>query len=127
MPLREAAVVGDLVQTIERVRESAKFCGILSGVAGRVFSDGHDVGRQNRLLRVRKQNLQTRIKAVLERAGLVLKPLQQRSTRLCRVSRSARWLLQQGGAGFRRLPSFIDDAEIEQQHQAPPPTGTVTM
>src|SRR5207253_1448636 len=53
LPLREAEVAGDLVQTTERVRKPAKFCGVLSGFAGRAFSDGRDVGRQNCLLRVR--------------------------------------------------------------------------
>jgi len=45
----------------------------------------------------RKQNLQTRSMVVLGRAGtrgLGPQPLQQRSARLRRVPRSARWLLQ---------------------------------
>src|SRR6266566_8671637 len=52
LPLREAAVAGDLVQTIERVRKSAKVGGVLSSITRRELSDGHDVGRQYRLLRV---------------------------------------------------------------------------
>jgi hypothetical protein len=53
----------------------------------------------------RKQNLQTRIKAVLER-GLSPQPLQQRSARLCRVPRSSRWLLQQLRRTGRRNSEF---------------------
>src|SRR6266566_5147183 len=51
LPSAEAA--GDLVQVTERVRKSAKVSGVLSSFAGRAFSDGRDVGRQNCLLRVR--------------------------------------------------------------------------
>ena len=43
MSLSEAGVAGDLVQAIERVRESAEFGGILSSFARRTFSDGRDV------------------------------------------------------------------------------------
>jgi hypothetical protein len=37
--LGEAAVAGDLIQAIERVRESAKFGGILGSFARRALSD----------------------------------------------------------------------------------------
>src|SRR6266403_414430 len=39
LPLRQAAIAGDLVQAIERVRKSAKFGGVLSSIARRTFSD----------------------------------------------------------------------------------------
>ena len=74
---QNAAELCRLANSLSHLNEIACNCGLTE--------------RQER----RKQNLQTRIKAVLEGAGLVLNHFNNDPPRLCRVPRSARWLLQQ--------------------------------